>query len=240
MKNLVLSAAILGAASLATACTSLGTVSATWELQDWNDSTKSATAAQCPAGGDTAIVYALPAGDTNMADADKDLFNCTSGGGITAGHIAGSYNVWVDITSHDGATLFARSDVKAVNVADAKTSPVDFQFQVNRGYITGAWTLTHSTGAPADCTGVSGVEFVDTDASNPNNFITDQFDCTAGNGKTYPQPLATYNVSVEALANSGGTETQIGQAALVQGVKLQTGNQTQNIGSVVIMLDPGH
>jgi hypothetical protein len=254
MKSLISFALTLGMAATATGCIiessnnnppppppppGTGTISASWDLQDWDDAKKQPVSAGCPAGADTAILYSLAAGDTNAAHATKDLFDCARTSDVSAGLNPGSYTNWIEITDHSGATLYAQSGSVTTTVTAGASTPASFQFQVNRGYIAGSWSLIHSNGSPANCTNLSGVEFVDTDASNPNNFITDQFKCTDGQGTTYPLPLTTYNTSVEALATQNGKEIQAGQAALVQGVKVQFGNDLENIGSVVITLDPG-
>jgi len=215
-----------------------GRMTVTWQLQDWNDTTKQPKAAACPAGGDTAVVYSLPAGLTSPSQALKDLFNCADGSGTTAGLDPGSYTVWVEITSHDGAVLYAQSLSTPVAITSNSNVPETFAFQVNRGYIAGSWSLNHSNGTPADCTNVTGIDFVDTDTAT-NGLVTDQFNCPARQGTTYPLPLSTYNVSVEALGKVNNVEQQIGQAGLVTGVPVQFGNDLKNIGSVVITLDPG-
>jgi hypothetical protein len=237
MKNLVLTAAVLGAASLATACTTLGNVTATWTLQDWDDAGKAPKSAVCPAGGDTAIVYALPATETNTALADKDLFNCTDGRGTTAGHIADSYKVWVEITSHDGATLYAQSNSQTVSISDGTNAPLTFPFQVNRGYVAAAWTLKGgSTGNTLNCTqaGAGGVEFDNmVGTAIP---ISDQFNCTDGTGTTYPLPIANYTTTLQAV-NSASPPVGIGPGTVAGASNVQFGNQLINKGSFVLSID---
>jgi hypothetical protein len=228
---------VLGAASLATACTSLGTVTATWDLQDWNDATGQPTAAACPAGADTAIVYALPDGDTNAADADKDLFNCSDGVGTTAGHIAGTYDVWVEITDHSGAQLFAQSNAVKLNVSDGTNSGSTFSFQVNRGYVSAAWTLKGViSGNTLDCTSAA-VPAVEIDnmvgTATP---ISDQFNCTMMQGTVNPLPLATYAVALQAI-DSSNPPVGLGPAASAGTADLQFGNQLKDVGTVVVSVD---
>jgi len=243
MKNLVLSVAVLGAASLATGCgggttTLPGTITASWTLQDWDDATGQPTPATCPAGADTATVYALPHGDTNTADADKDLFNCSDGTGTTAGHIAGDYDVWVEITDHSGATLYAQSDAKAsVPVDDNTDTSVSFAFQVNRGYVSAAWTLKGGTsGNTLDCT-TAGVAAVEMDNMvGTNTPISDQFNCTPQQNVTDPLPLATYQVALQAIDGST-PPVGLGPATVAGNADLQYGNQDVDEGTVVLSVD---
>jgi len=240
MKNLVLSAAVLGVASFATGCTVTHTAPAstadvTWDLLDWNDQSKSVIHdAPCPTGSFNATVYSLPSTDTNRDHAVKDVFNCTDKGGFTDPLTPGSYNFWVDITDSSGAVLYAESNSVAGTITATTSTPVDFAFQVNRGFTAAAWALNHTGGAPADCTGVNGIEFVNTNAADPNKFVSDVYTCADGHGQSDPLPLATYNTSAEAL---DAADKQIGQAPLIQGTKIAVGNEIKNLGTVVITLD---
>ena len=237
MKKLVLTVAVLGAASLATGCTSLGTVTAAWNLQDWDDGTGQPTAATCPAGADTAIVYALPDGDTNAADADKDLFNCADGAGTTAGHIAGTYDVWVEITDHSGATLYAQSDATKLTVSDGSSTGATYSFQVNRGYVSAGWTLKGvQSGSTLDCA-TAGVAAVEMDNMvGTNTPISDQFNCSPQSNTTDPLPIATYQVALQAI-DSSTPPVGLGPAAVAGNADIQYGNQLVDEGTVVVQVD---
>src|SRR5262249_18300897 len=136
-----------------------------------------------------------------------------------------------------GTVLFAQSFSQQVTLAVGADPLLTFPFQVNRGYLATAWSLIHSDGSPASCTGVTGVELVDTNTAT-HDLVTDVFAWNSGHGTTYPLPLATYDVSVEALG--GSPEGKIGAAALLTGNQVQFGNQVKDLGTVVITLDPGH
>ena len=230
-------AAVLGAASLASACTSLGTVTATWHLEDWDDASGQPTTASCPAGADTAIVYALPDGDTNAADADKDLFNCTDGAGTTAGHIAGTYDVWVAITDHTGAQLFAQSNAQKLDVTDGSTVDADYSFQVNRGTVSAAWTLKGvQSGSALDCT-TAGVAAVEMDNMiGTNTPISDQFNCSPQQNTSDPLPIGTYQVALQAV-DSSTPPVGLGPATVAGTADIQYGNQDVDEGTVVLQVD---
>ena len=248
MKNIITLSLVLGAAAMAGGCiiesnnnhnppAGDGTVTATWNLQDWNDASKQPVATGCPAGADTAIVYSLPAGDTNAADAAKDLFNCVDGGGTTAFLPQGSYTEWVEITDHSGATLYAQSNSQQLGVRDGFDTAVTFPFQVNRGYVTAAWTLRGATsGNTITCTqaGAGGVEFDNMVGSNTP--ISDQFNCTDGTGTTYPLPIANYQFAAQVIDNSA-TPKALGPATVAGPANVQFGNQLVNKGTLVLNVD---
>ena len=235
MKNLVLTVAVLGAMTVATGCTTLGNVTASWSLQDWDDAHGQPTTAACPAGADTAIVYALPAGDQNLADADKDLFNCSDGIGTTAGHIAGSYQVWVAITDHSGATLYAQSDYDTVSISDGTNSPLSFAFQVNRGFVAAEWTLMGGTSHTAlSCNSNIKVEM--DNMVGTGTPISDQFDCSPQMNTADPLPINTYAVALQAVDTSP-TPVGLGPAASAGTADIQFGNQLIDKGSVVLTID---
>jgi hypothetical protein len=244
MKNLVLTALVLGAASLAAGCTATtaGTVSASWDLQDWDDANAVAISADCPTGADTAIVYSLPAGLTNPADAAKDLFDCAAFGGTTAGLDPGTYTVWVEITDHSTNTLYAQSDSRTVSVSDGSDSGADFAFQVNRGYVSGAWTLVGAQSGSAitcDDAGVPDVEFL-SQPSIGGLPIRDLFTCNDGEGTSYPLPVDSYpTVSVQAVDASGDPNNPVGlgEAAVTNNVDVQFGNDLQDLGTVTVNVD---
>jgi len=239
MKNLVLTALVLGAASLAAGCTATtaGTVTATWNLQDWDDTNAQPIAAGCPAGADTAIVYSLPAGLTDPSSALKDLFDCSAGGGTTAGLDPGTYTVWVEITDHSTNTLYAQSNSTSVSVSDGTDNPANFTFQVNRGYISGAWTLVAPDNSATTCAagGVDGVEF-QSQPSAGGTPIADQFNCTDGQGTTYPLPIDNYPMVQLQAIDASNPPLGLGPAAIVSNVDVLFGNDLNDIGTVTVQV----
>jgi hypothetical protein len=226
MKNLVLTALVLGTASLTGACVAAdnGTITATWQLQDWNDTTETAVTAPCPTGGDTAILYSLSAGDTNTANALKDLFNCTDGVG-TASVPVDDYTTWIEITDHTGNTLYAQSGSQPVSVAlNLDSTPAaPFAFQVNRGYIHASWTLSGIT-----CPQIDAVEY---NSTGPNAFlISDTFTCADAQGTTFPAPLFNYNLAIQGLNPAKAAVTTTGNVP----ANVTFGNQQVEAGAVVL------
>ncbi len=234
MKNLVLTALVFGVGLLATGC-ELTTISPSWELQDWNDQTETAVTASCRSDSNTIKFYALPAGDTNPDNAITDLFNCTDGGGTTADLPADSYTTWVELTSDDDAVLYAQSGSVPVSVAVGGDEPVNFLFQVNRGYTHAAWSLTYN-GLPATCTAprtdIAGVAFDETGTGA--SLTPDTFDCADLQGTTFPLPLDNYTVAIAAIDSTDAAVS----AAATETVNLTYGNQLVDVGGVVLALDP--
>ena len=248
MKNFITLSLVVGAAAMAGGCIietnnnhnpppNQGAVAASWDLQDWNDSAKQPVQANCPAGADTAIVYTLVGGDTNPGNAIKDLFNCSDFAGTTAPITAGAYTVWVEITDHSGAVLYAQSNSKSVTLTGGAVTPADYQFQVNRGYVSAAWTLrggTSNTTLNCAQAGAGGVEFDNMVGSNIP--ISDQFNCTDGAGTTYPLPIANYQFSAQAI-DSSNPPLGIGPATVAGAAQVQWGNQLIDKGSLVLSID---
>jgi hypothetical protein len=260
MKNLVLSAAVFGLASLATGCIFVtdnnnggtgGKVTATWQPLEWDGNAKAEVNANCPAGGDTAAVYNLGVlAPTCSVDGDcssdgsevcvankctyRDLFNCSDKGGTTRRVASDDYTTWVEITSHDGAVLYAQSGSKTTHIFNGVDDSASFAFQVNRGYITAAWTLMNKNGSPTSCSaaGATGVEFTETGTGA--SLVPDQFNCTAMQGTTFPLPIDNYTFSAQALG--GNPEAALGPGSVVPNVKVQYGNQLVNAGSVVLQV----
>lgn len=236
MKNLVLTVAVLGIASFAAACGSSGSVTASWTLQDWNEATGTASlATACPQGGDTIIVYSLPAGDTDPSLAYKDLFDCSVTGSGTASALpVGDYTVWVEVTDHAGTALYAQSDSQAATVVGGGNTPVSFQFQLNAAPVSAQWTLVDNTGAATSCAGVGGIE---TEAMQGTSLpISDQFDCAAGSGTTNPLPVAIYQFGLAAVDNSNPPKA-LGPESTPISLNVQYGsNHPFNAGSFVVQV----
>ncbi len=214
-----------------------GAIHAVWNLKDWNDQTGLEIAAACPSGADTVIVYSLPAGESDPAKAYKDLFNCADGAGTTAGLPPATYTVWTEVTDHSGAVLYAQSlSVQAV-VASNQTTNTSFTYQVNRGYVHASWTLMATGGGAVTCASrpaIAGVAFDQTGTGA--SLVGDIFDCTDLQGTTYPLPLDTYTLSVQAIDNAL-PPNGIGAAALVLDVRVTFGNELTEAGAVVLVVN---
>ena len=215
----------------------LGTIHVTWTLQDWNDQTGLPIAAACPSGADTVIVYSLPAGQTDPANAYTDLFTCADGAGTTLGLPPGNYTVWTEVVDHANTVLYAQSgSVQATVVANQNVNTA-FTFQVNRGYVHASWSLISAQNQAITCAqrpSIAGVAFDQTGTGA--SLVGDIFTCSDLQGTTYPLPLDTYTLSVQAIDN-GNPPNGIGAAATVPNVKVTFGNELTEAGAVVLDVD---
>jgi hypothetical protein len=214
-----------------------GSIAATWILKDWNDTTGTETVGACPSGADTVITYALAAGQTDPANAIKDLFTCGDGHGTATGIPSGTYTEWVEVTDHSGNVLYAQSLSKQVVVVAGQTTPVSFTFQVNRGYVAATWSLVNNSSVAVTCASrpsIAGVEFNETGTGAA--LVHDVFTCADMAGTTYPLPLDTYTLSVQAIDNANPANG-IGAAANVPGLMVTFGNQLVDAGAVILHVD---
>ena len=240
MKNLVLPTLIAAVASLAAGCiifaddgnSGLGYIQVTWSLKS-TDVGGNPVAAGCPAGADTAILFALAAG-APVSSAFQDKFDCTAGGGTIADLDPGDYTEWVQLTDHAGATKFAESGSQSFHVNANATQPAPYDIYVDRAFFLVGWTLS---GRGTSCAAVTngGVSILASTAGGAG-FET-LVDCTEGEGrKTVSEPVpsalggaARYTVAV-SLLNMANPPLSIGDAPLQSNKTLDWGNEYEDLG----------
>ncbi|MCA9677569.1 MAG: hypothetical protein KC464_21275 [Myxococcales bacterium] len=235
MKKLVISAIALAALSQAAGCifvsddtgddvpAGTGTVTASWTLYDDQATTG------CPAGGDTAAIYAQRAGD---ATPYVDLYDCVDGTGSAMDLPLGDYTVWVEIG--DGSGFVAQSQPAAISLAtDGQVTTAFFEIDVYNGFFDVSWTIN---GGSCSTIANNGVSVLST-ASGTTSGVDDVFDCADGENPaiatTGALPVADYVISV-ALLESGGNAA-IGQADEIQ-ESITFGNEFVDLGNVTINL----
>jgi len=158
----------------------------------------------CPPTTTTAAIYAQ-AVDTAFRPVGSpfiDLYDCNDNSGRTAPLPPDVYQVWVQLESEGGGTVYAQSLSAFVDVID-----VDKTFTTtilnDGGYFQFDWDLVDAaTNAPLTCgqiPEIGGVGAVSTSVSNPNMFFDDKFDCEDGTGITGGLLQGAYTVSVDAL-----------------------------------------
>lgn len=186
MKNLILSALVIGAASQAAGCIIVtddeptGSADVSWTLLS-ADANGAPIAAGCPAGATSAIVYALPEG-APAGDAFIDKYFCNDLGGVASDLPAGRYLVWVRLTDSGEATTYAESGSLITDIVDGATTPVDHSIYVDHGFYSLSWTLD-PPGAPSNfnCSQVSGERGVSIVATTGGGGPLDEIaDCEAG------------------------------------------------------------
>ena len=240
MKNLVLSAMLVGAASQLAGCIivaddttdpTTGDLDVGWALFS-TDANNNNIAGSCP--GDTVAIHAERQGDTPYTS--KVL--CTDGSGPFLDLPAGTYTVWIEITDNAGVTKFAQSAEQTVTVTAGAVTPVDFSLYSDRAFFAASWNLTRQ-GAPTTCAAVSAdkVSILATEAGGSNGFDDDHNLCTAGEGNniaitTTPVPVGrAYTVVVAALNAQG---LSIGDSAPITNRQLTIGNTALDLQTVTI------
>lgn len=238
MKNLVMSALVLGALTQAAGCIFVsddttdgtGSIDATWNLNDTY--TDDGVTAGCD-GATGVIINVRAAGTTGEPDF-TDFFEggCSDGGGGTATDIPlGSWDVWVDIVETDrDSALYMESEIGTVNLdSDGDTSSVIFEIENVNGFFDVAWTLS---GAATSCSQVPGEDGVGvlTTLVGTQEGLDERFpNCEDGSGVTYALPIGPYVVVVDllnsarqSLGTSGpiNSEIQIGNEFVLLDVNI--------------------
>lgn len=242
MKNLVLSAMLLGAASQLAGCIivaddttdpTTGDLDVGWALSSSDLNNNNAIIpGTCP--GDTVEVHAVREGDSPYTS----KLNCVDGSGPFLDLPAGTYTVWIEITDTTGVTKFAQSAEQTVTVTAGVSTPVDFSLFSDRAFFAASWNLTR-TGAPTTCAAVSAdkVSILATEAGGSSGFDDDHNPCTAGEGANIaitstPVPVGrAYTVVVAALNAQG---LSIGDSAPITNRQLTTGNTALDLQTVTI------
>lgn len=239
MKKLVMSALLFGTVAQAAGCifvsddsgtSGTATVDVTWTLLD------DTAAAGCPAGGDTATIYAQRPEDTSPF---TDIYNCSDGGGSAMDLPAGDYTIWVEITDSSGASLYAMSEDATVTLSDGELATANFDIDVANGFFDTSWNINDNTGAPVGCAGVSnnGVSVLST-VSGTTGAVDSEYNCTDGEA---PNKITTDAVGIgqivvsEALLQPGTGGGAIGQSADIN-TEIMYGNQFVDLGTVDINL----
>lgn len=241
MKNLVLSAMLVGAASQLAGCIivaddttdTTGDLDVGWALSSTDLNNNNAVVpGSCP--GNTVTVHAERAGDTPYTS----KLNCVDGSGPFLDLPEGTYTVWMEITDASGVTKFAQSAEQTVTVTGGTVTPVDFSLFSDRAFFAASWNLTRQ-GAPTTCAAVSAdkVSILATEAGGSNGFDDDHNPCTAGEGNniaitTTPVPVGrAYTVVVAALNAQG---LSIGDSAPITNRQLTIGNTALDLQTVTI------
>jgi hypothetical protein len=226
-------------------------VQISWKLVDAS-LTGPAQETACPQGFDTAALFSqeVDGNGSPIGSPIIDLFDCAAGTGITSGLPPATYNEWVEITDHSGATEYAESpsSLASGQIIDLTTSDLSYTTQIvnNGGVFALSWTLV---GAQSNQTltcdqagatgGNSGVEAIAT-VSGGTMSADDIFDCNNPTlPLTAPYPAGSYTVSVDALdANMQaiGTAPAIPNAQIVDPAVDPTKPVT-DLGDITIPID---
>jgi hypothetical protein len=232
MKKIVLASLIAAAASQGCTVVEEGHISATWRLRN----AVPATVTGCPVGFDTAGLYSQQVDPVSLAAIGSpivDLFNCSANAGVSAPLVAGSYIAYVQIETHDGSTVWAKSPQAFVDITNVdKTISVDL---INDGgYFFLSWSLFgQTTNQPLTCAqaGASGgVETIAT-VTGSSTAYNDMFNCTDHFNYTAAVPAANYTISVDAINSANQA---IGTAPTITNKTMNTNNDIVDLGHIMI------
>ena len=245
MKNLVLSTLIAAAATSSAGCIftsddggsgALGDIAFTWSLKS-TDAGGNTIAAGCPAGADTATLFALAEG-APVSAAFSDKFDCIDGRGTMSDLEPGTYTVWVRLTDFGGGTRFAESGSQVVQVFDGNVTPANYpELYVDRAFFLVGWDITGRVSSCAAAAGEDGVAIVATDSGGGLFDVT--VDCEEGEGRqTISEPIpssltgaARYVVSLSLL---NGAQQSIGDSQPQPNKSLDYGNELEDLGILPI------
>ncbi|MCP4443946.1 MAG: hypothetical protein GY811_01190 [Myxococcales bacterium] len=197
MNKLALSALVIGGLFQATGCiitTDDGDEYGSFDVSWSSDS-------ECPAGA-SAEVFSQ---DKITEQVFTDIHSCADGSGAAVDLPLGDYDVWVDITSDDGDTLYAQSFAEEASI-DVDGERVLVALDIGTGFFGLTWDLLDTQGFPlgttieAACDEVfaGGVDIVATMASTTYALV-EVFDCGEGEGVSAPLYLGDYTLVVDVL-----------------------------------------
>jgi len=240
MKNLVM-AALLGAVTASTACTSSpatdAVVTAKWSFSTYAN--KNSATDPCPPTFTTAAVHSKPwdpvlgvfvPGGIEVID----KFNCSDKSGTTD-PLDGVYLIWVSIENTSGSTVYAESESEFFDTIDGDatvTLPTLFK---DAGYMDLSWDLTGAGNSRLSCAqagiGASGsISTTAVSVASPSFMLVDKFTCTDGFGTTDVLPEDTYDVTVTASTGS----SDVGASAPIANVDITAPNGLAHLGHVRI------
>lgn len=120
----------------------------TWQLA----SLATNTTAPCPAGFDTAAVYSQPVDDTgaNAGDPTIDLFDCSSGYGLTSPIDIDEIQTYVEtvsIATDDNSSVYGQTVPMLVTIGDTVQEVDTLPIYVDGGHFEITWQLVGAAGS---------------------------------------------------------------------------------------------
>ena len=223
------------AASLATGCVVQeepyyedATITGAWSFHNIATNTQTG----CPAGFGTVRMVSQPL-DSRLAPVGEpflDLFDCFDGRHTSAYLPPDIYEVWLEVTSDGGGSLYAQSTSRIVDVIE-RDALFDAQILNDGGYFLLDWQLRGATtNQNVSCDGIGSVEVLAT-LSGTTAAIGDKFTCRDGSGLTAGLLNGAYTVSVQALDAS---DRALGTAPTLTSKAIRDRNQITDLGLVTI------
>jgi hypothetical protein len=209
-------------------------LAATWALRNMSDGATTA----CPRGFDTVELVVQPVDDTGAPAGDPavDLFDCDALAGTSTSLLADRYAVWIEVRSHDLATLYAQSLSQLVDLRrDGQNVAIDVLN--DGGYFQLGWDLVGgTTNRPLDCTQVAGLDSlvaISTNVADARIVYDDPFRCEDHAAVTRGLLQGSYTISIDAV--SAGTS--IGGIASLTDQVIYRQNRVTDLGHLIIPID---
>lgn len=212
----------------------VATISARWSLRNMIDGATTA----CPAGFDTVELIAQPIDEYGYAVADPsiDLFDCNSRTGISTDLVPDVYQVWIEVRSHDLATLYAQS---LSQVLDVRLADQGFSADIlnDGGYFQLSWDLVgKTTNRPIDCAEVPGLQSIkalSTSISDAQRAYDDELVCEDHFAVTGGLLRGAYTITIDAMA----VDKSLGRAATLTNKVIEGQNRVTDLGHILIPID---
>jgi len=207
------------------------TISARWSLRNMADGATTA----CPVGFDTVqmIAHAVDASGDAVGDPSVDLFDCDARTGRSAVLPSDIYQVWLEIRSHDLATLYAQSLSQVLDVRTADRT-ITADLLNDGGYFQLTWDLVDATThRPVECSQVVGldtIEAVSTSVADAHVAYDDQRVCQDHAAVSGGLLQGSYTITINAMA--GGRS--VGAAAMLTHQVIQGQNRVTDLGNIII------
>lgn len=186
----------------------------------------------CPAGFGTVRMISQPL-DGRLAAVGEpfiDLFDCIDGRQTSAYLPPDIYEVWLEVTTDGGGSLYAQSTSRIVDVIE-RDALFSATILNDGGYFLLDWQLRgETTNQSLSCDGVGSVEILST-LSGTTEAVGDKFSCRDGSGITAGLLNGAYTVSVAALDR---TDRSIGTAPTITSKAIRDRNQITDLGLITI------
>ena len=153
----------------------------------------------------------------------------------------GPYVVWYEFSADD--VVYAKSFTKEINLVEGRDENLEFEVQVDHGFMDAAWVLTRG-GSSVSCASVAGLDGIGMniglcdDPACQDAFgdpLAFEFDCEPGEGRSGPVPYNDafpYSTVLEAFdASNGGLGTS-NPPVVTQ--PFAYGNEADDLGTIMI------
>jgi len=186
----------------------------------------------CPTGFGTVRMISQPVDDrlAPIGEPFIDLFDCIDGRHTSALLPPDIYQVWLEVVSDSGSSLYAQSTSKIIDVIE-RDALFSAQILNDGGYFLLDWQLRGEvSNQTLSCAGVDSVEILST-LSGATEALGDKFRCGDGSGLTAGLLNGAYTLSIAALDAS---DRSLGTAPPITSKPIRDRNQITDLGLITI------